>query len=126
MLWNYLAVMAGGAIGCCARFGLTQVIQSFYQGRSFPLATLVVNVAGSLLLGFVYFAALERLSINPVLRLAIIAGGLGGFTTFSTFTVESLVLVESGTPGRALLYLTLSVVLGVFAAFVGGFLARAL
>lgn len=122
-MWNYLAVAVGGAIGCCARYGLTQLIQSIYT-RDFPLATLIINVVGSFVLGFVFFETLERLSMSPALRLAIITGGLGGFTTFSTFTVESLLLIENGTPGRATLYLLFSVVLGLAAAFAGAWLSR--
>lgn len=123
-MWlNYLAVAAGGAIGCMARYGLTQFIQTLW-GRNFPLATLTINVLGSFLLGFLFFATLERLTMAPALRTAILTGGLGGFTTFSTFMVESMLLVEDGYGGRALLYVTLSVILGFSAALAGGFLSR--
>lgn len=123
-MWlNYLAVAAGGAVGCAARYGLTQLIQTFW-GRNFPLATLTINIIGSFLLGFLFFETLERLTMAPALRTAILTGGLGGFTTFSTFMVESLLLVEDGNPGHALLYVTLSVVLGFSAALAGGFLSR--
>ncbi|MDE2149456.1 MAG: fluoride efflux transporter CrcB [Gammaproteobacteria bacterium] len=122
---SYLAVALGGIVGCCARYGMTQLVQTIY-GRSFPLATLSINVLGSFLMGFLFFETLERLTIDPLLRTAILTGGLGGFTTFSTFMVESLLLVEDGEPGRAVLYLTLSVVLGLLAVFAGALLARTL
>lgn len=123
-MWlNYVAVAAGGAIGCMGRYGLTQLIQLVW-GRNFPIATLTINVLGSFILGFLFFETLERLSMAPTLRVAILTGGLGGFTTFSTFMVESLLLVEDGSPARALLYVTLSVVLGFAAAVAGGFLSR--
>lgn len=125
MLWTYLAVAIGGAIGCCARLGVTQAVHAVY-GRDFPLATLVINVVGCLLIGFLFFATIERLSVSPTLRTAIITGGLGGFTTFSTFAMESLLLIEDGEIARAALYLTLSVVLGLTAAFLGAYIARSL
>jgi len=120
---NYIAVAAGGAVGCSARYGLTELIQLVW-GRSFPAATLVVNVLGSFVLGFLFFETLERLTMAPALRTAILTGGLGGFTTFSTFMVESLLLVENGQPGRAVLYVALSIALGFTAALAGGFLSR--
>ncbi|HET8552736.1 MAG TPA: fluoride efflux transporter CrcB [Gammaproteobacteria bacterium] len=125
MGWNYLAVAIGGAVGCCARYGLSQLIHLFY-GRSFPVATLTINVVGSFVLGFLFFLTLERLTIGPTLRVAILTGGLGGFTTFSTFMVETLILAEEGAFGRAALYVLLSVVLGFAAAFAGGYLSRVL
>jgi CrcB protein len=125
MYWNYLAVAIGGAIGCCARYGLTNLLQSCL-GKDFPLATLIINVVGSFLLGYLFFWSLERVSITPALRVAILTGGLGGFTTFSTFMLESVVLVENGSPTGAVLYAVASVILGFSAAFTGAWLARAL
>jgi CrcB protein len=124
-MWTYLAVAFGGAVGCCARYGVTQLIQLVY-GKSFPLATLVINVLGCFLMGFLFFETLERLSVSPVMRTAILTGGLGGFTTFSTFAIESLLLYEDGERGYALLYLLLSVILGLFAALLGAYLSRKL
>lgn len=123
MAWNYLAVALGGAIGCCARYGLTQLIQLFYS-RSFPLATLTINVLGSFVLGFLFFETLERLTLSPTLRAGIMTGGIGGFTTFSTFVVESLLLVEDGALGSAALYVLLSVVLAFIGAFAGAYISR--
>ena len=122
---NYVAVATGGAFGCAARYGLTELIQLIW-GRNFPIATLVINVLGCFILGFLFFETLERLTMSPMLRTAILTGGLGGFTTFSTFMVESMLLVEDGRPGRALLYMTLSILLGFTAAVAGGFLSRRL
>ncbi|MEJ2344815.1 MAG: fluoride efflux transporter CrcB [Gammaproteobacteria bacterium] len=125
-MWlNYIAVAVGGAFGCTARYGLTQLIQLVW-GRNFPTATLVINVLGSFILGFLFFETLERLTMAPALRAAILTGGLGGFTTFSTFMVESVLLVEDGRPGGAFLYLVLSIVLGLTAAVAGGLLSRRL
>lgn len=123
-MWlNYVAVATGGAFGCAARYGLTELIQLVW-GRNFPVATLIINVLGSFILGFLFFETLERLTMAPILRTAILTGGLGGFTTFSTFMVESVLLVEDGRAGRALLYVTLSILLGFTAAVAGGLLSR--
>lgn len=124
-MWNYLAVAAGGVIGCCARYGLAQLVQQFY-GRSFPLATLIINVLGCFLMGWLFFLTLDRLSLNPTLRTAILTGGLGGFTTFSTFAMEALLLVEQGATRTAVIYVAASVLLGLAAAFAGAWLARSL
>ncbi|MDE2023296.1 MAG: fluoride efflux transporter CrcB [Gammaproteobacteria bacterium] len=125
MMWTYLAVAVGGAIGCCARLGVSQAVHAVY-GRDFPLATLIINVLGCLLMGFLFFATLERLNVSSVMRAAILTGGLGGFTTFSTFAMESLLLIENGETARAALYLVLSVVLGLTAAFLGAYIARSI
>ncbi len=122
-MWTYFGVAVGGAVGCCARYGITQLVQQMY-GRSFPLATLIINVMGCLLMGFLFFETLDRITINPVLRTAILAGGLGGFTTFSTFAMESILLIEDGEIGYAAAYLLLSVFLGLAAALVGVYIAR--
>lgn len=122
---TYLAVAIGGAIGCTARYGMTQLIQLVY-GHSFPFATLIINVLGSFILGFLFFETLERLPIGPTLRAALLTGGLGGFTTFSTFMVESLLLMEDGRTVQSLLYVGLSIVLGFIAALGGGYISRSL
>lgn len=124
-MWNYVAVALGGAVGCCARYGVTQWVQLYYS-RSFPLATLIINVLGCFVMGFLFFATLERVSISPTLRMALLTGVLGGFTTFSTFAMEALLLLEDGEAGYAVLYLLLSLTLGLGAAFLGVYLARSL
>lgn len=122
-MWNYLAVALGGIVGCCARYGVTQLMQLVY-GRSFPLATFIINVLGCFLMGFLFFETLERVSISPTLRTALLTGGLGGFTTFSTFAMEALLLVEDGETRTAVLYVFGSVTLGLLAAAFGAWLAR--
>ncbi|MGB9430288.1 MAG: fluoride efflux transporter CrcB [Gammaproteobacteria bacterium] len=122
-MWTYLGVAFGGAVGCCARYGVTQLVQLVY-GKSFPLATLIINVLGCFLMGFLFFETLERLSVSPVMRTTILTGGLGGFTTFSTFSVESLLLFENGEIANASLYLFLSVFLGLLAAALGAYISR--
>jgi len=119
----YIALAIGGTLGVFARYWLTQVIQTVF-GHAFPLATLSINVLGSFLLAFLFVETLERVSLSPALRTGILTGGLGAFTTFSTFMMEAMLLVEDGQTGKAVLYLALSVGLGLAAAFGGVYVAR--
>jgi len=100
-------------------------VQSIY-GRDFPYATLSINVGGSFLMGFVFIETLERLTVSPALRTGILTGFIGGYTTFSTFEMEILLLVEQGAPFKALFYTLLSVILGFAAAFGGAYIGRSL
>lgn len=122
-MWTYIAIAIGGVIGCWARFGMTNLVQAVY-GREFPYATLSINLLGSFLMGFLFIETLERLTMPPELRAGILTGGLGGFTTFSTFEMETLLLVEQGSIGKAALYMALSVGIGFLGAFGGAYLAR--
>lgn len=122
-MWNYVAIAVGGVLGCWARYYMTGLIQNI-AGRDFPYATLTINVLGAFLMGFLFIETLERLTLSPALRAGILTGGLGGFTTFSTFSMEALLLAEEGEIGRAALYVVLSVVLGLTAAFSGAYVAR--
>ena len=124
-MWNYVAVAVAGAFGCCARLGVNQLVHEHY-GQAFPLATLLINVSGCLVMGFLFFYTLEQVSVSPTLRLAIITGVLGGYTTFSAFGIETLLLVQDNKLGQAVLYVTLSVVLSIAAVFTGAWLQRAL
>lgn len=116
-------VATGGSIGSLLRFLLTGYVYQ-WLGRGFPWGTLVVNVIGSLLMGFLFFMFTERVMINADLRSAILIGGLGAFSTFSTFSIETLNLIESGATILALANVLLSVILCVCAVWVGMFLAR--
>ena len=120
---TYLAIAIGGTLGCWARYAVTNLVQAIY-GRGFPYATLSINVLGSFLMGFLFIETLERLTLSPELRAGILTGGLGGFTTFSTFQMEMLLLIEQGEPFKSLLYLVLSIVLGFVCAFGGVYIAR--
>jgi CrcB protein len=122
-VWTYTAIAIGGTFGCWARYAMTNLVQAIY-GRNFPYATLSINLLGSFLMGFLFVETLERLTISPALRTGILTGVLGGYTTFSTFEMETLLLVEQGEPGRAVLYIVLSVGLGFLCAFGGAYIAR--
>jgi CrcB protein len=122
-MWTFIAIAVGGTLGCCSRYGMTMLVQLIY-GRDFPYATLSINVLGSFLMGFLFIETLERLTISPEFRTGILTGFLGGFTTFSTFSMELLLLVEQGENGKAALYFLLSSGLGFGAAFAGAYIAR--
>jgi len=122
-MMTYIAIAIGGTLGCWARYGMTNLMQAIY-GRDFPYATLSINVLGSFLMGFLFVETLERLTVSPELRTGILTGFIGGFTTFSTFSMEILLLVEQGFAAKGLLYLLLSIGLGLAAAFGGAYIAR--
>lgn len=124
-MWTLVAVAIGGTLGCWARYGMTVLVQAIY-GRDFPYATLSINVLGSFLMGFLFIETIERLTISPELRTGILTGFIGGFTTFSTYSMELLLLVEQGEVGKAILYFVLSAVLGFGGAFAGAYIARSL
>jgi fluoride exporter len=121
MTFIYLAAFA--IVGAFARYGQTILVQNV-MGRAFPFGTLSINVFGSFLMGFLFFATLERININPELRTGILTGGLGAYTTFSTFSLETLNLIENGEMVKAGLYVGGSVVLSILAAILGAYLSR--
>jgi CrcB protein len=122
MILLYIAL--GGAIGAVARYGVGGWIHA-RLGSEFPWGTLVVNVAGSLLIGFL-LRYLEATRFSPDVRALVTIGILGAFTTFSTFSYETVILVEGGAWAKAFLYALGSFVLGLTAAGVGITMARQL
>lgn len=117
----WIGIAIGGAVGTLARYGLGGVAQRY--SAFFPYGTLTINVTGSLLLGFLVRYLLAT-PASPELRAALTIGFCGGFTTFSTFSYETAALLESGSVGRALAYMTASVTLSLAATFVGFAIAR--
>ena len=110
---NILAVGLGGALGAVCRYLLGQVIPKL--GSGFPLATFAVNLLGCFAIGLVVGIAGRNTDIDPRLILFLQTGICGGFTTFSTFSLESLTLIEEGRITIGILYIVLSVLLGLFA-----------
>lgn len=109
-----IAVFLGGGLGSLGRWALTLVPWKTAAEAGFPLATLVTNVAGAFLIGVVV-AATAPAGLSPRATLLLKTGVCGGFTTFSTFALETGDLIERGAYGVAAAYLVLSFVLGVAA-----------
>lgn len=117
------AVALGGAAGSVLRYVVGYAIQTRLI-TLFPVGTLVVNITGSLLLGFLLRFALDTPAVSAETRMLLTTGFCGGYTTFSTFSYETARLVEDGDWGRASAYVAASVVLSIAATFVGFALAR--
>ena len=120
-----LSIAAGGAVGALLRFWVSSGVHSIL-GRGFPYGTLVVNVLGSLLMGLFYVLLLERMTVGPEVRAGLLIGLLGAFTTFSTFSMETLNLIEQADYLKALLNMLISVIACVSAAWIGLTIARQL
>lgn len=116
-------IAMGGAIGAVLRYGASLGVYSF-MGRGFPYGTLFVNVTGSLLMGLLGVLMLERFNIGPEWRAAVLVGVLGSFTTFSTFSIETLNLLEQGDVMRAVTNIALSVLVCLVAVWFGVLIGR--
>ena len=121
MKWFLLAM--GGAAGALSRYLLGGLIFQIL-GTRFPWGTLVVNVIGCLLIGFLGTVAGGKVIENPQLRITLFAGFLGAFTTFSSFSFETWVLFKDGEMGLGGLNVLLSLMLGFFALGIGIFLGK--
>ena len=120
MLW-YIA--AGSAIGGVSRYLLGGFLQRQTVG-TFPIGTLLINISGSFLLGMILRYAVETPTLTPEARAFLTVGFCGGYTTFSTFSYETVALMEDGQWPRAALYVFLSVGLSLLATFLGFAAAR--
>ncbi|ORU93156.1 MAG: camphor resistance protein CrcB [Cycloclasticus sp. symbiont of Poecilosclerida sp. N] len=120
-----LAIAAGGSIGALMRYLVSSGIHT-WLGRGFPYGTLVVNIVGSLFMGLLYELFLQRLSVSPDVKAILLVGFLGAFTTFSTFSIETVQLMEQGDLFKAIINILASVILCVLAAWCGLQIARAL
>ena len=123
MFKTLLFIAVGGAFGAMMRF-LTQATVYELVGRTFPFGTLVVNVTGSFLMGLLSIFLVEKFNLGAEWHLAILVGVLGSFTTFSTFSIETLVLFEQGDLLKAMTNILLSVVLCVCAVWAGAYFAK--
>ncbi|MBN2680249.1 fluoride efflux transporter CrcB [Acidithiobacillus montserratensis] len=121
--FGFIAIFA--VLGAWARYGQSLLVQTVF-GRDFPWATLSINIMGCFIMGFLFFETLERISLSPELRTGMLTGGLGAYTTFSTFSLETLVLFENGDTVKALIYMFASLFLCVAAAFAGAWISRSI
>ncbi len=121
-MMKFLLLGLGGGVGTILRYIVGGLDYKFSNG-SFPIGTLVVNVTGSFIIGFLW-GFFDRFVFPPNLRLFLFIGVLGGYTTFSTFSLETFNLMRNGEYMTALLNTLLSVVLSIIAVFLGYFLSR--
>jgi CrcB protein len=114
-----LLVLLGGAIGTGFRYGLANLINATFKQPQFPYSTFIINVTGSFVIGSLaaYFEA--RASASVIYRAALMTGVLGGYTTFSSFSLETLSLLRDGRADAALLYVSASVLFGLGAVWAG-------
>ncbi|MFT7558575.1 MAG: CrcB protein [Flavobacteriales bacterium] len=120
MIW--LAVAAGGSFGALARFGIAQWMSGF--GLKWPLATFSANILGSFLMGLGFVIIVEKTMLPDPWRHLLLVGFLGAFTTFSTFAIETLTLIEAEQWKTAIIYWLSSCLATIMVAFLGATLAR--
>lgn len=118
MFKTFLIVFLGGGIGSAFRY-LISVITEKYAPTLFPWATFFVNIIGCFIIGILFGMVTKEHLSHPHLKLLFITGFCGGFTTFSAFALENIKLFQSGNSLLALLYIALSVLLGVLAVWTG-------
>jgi fluoride exporter len=118
-----LYVAVGSALGGVSRYLLGGLIQRLLD-TTFPAGTLLINISGSFLLGVILRYAIETPTLSPDIRALLTIGFCGGYTTFSTFSYETVALLEDGEWTRAGLYVGASVVLSLVGVFLGFALAR--
>ena len=124
MLWkNIFLVAAGGSLGAVSRYLGNRMISTQYTG-AFPLGTFLVNIAGCLLIGLLYGWSVKNNLLSQDMKLLLMTGFCGGFTTFSSFTMEGMTLLQQDRFLVFLLYFTASVVTGLAATYIGYLITR--
>jgi fluoride exporter len=124
-LGKYIAVLLGGAFGSGLRYSLSLFVYSVLKQPTFPYAHLIINVSGSFAIGLLAALFESRLPVSPALRVGILTGVLGGYTTFSSFSLETYLLLRDGEMWLAILNVSASVLLGLVAVWAGVRLAQA-
>ena len=114
-----IAVLLGGALGTGMRYFLSTFVYSVIQQPSFPYANLIINVSGSFVIGLLAELFDARLLVSPTVRVAILTGVLGGYTTFSSFSFETYSLLRDGQMGLVVANASGSVLLGLLAVWLG-------
>ena len=125
MLKMFLITGAGGFLGSGLRY-LVQRIIAIYLPVTFPFATLFINVFGSLLIGIIYAVSDKTSLLSPEMRIFLAIGVCGGFTTFSTFSLDTFNLIKDGAYLLVALYIFTSVILSIAAVFAGIWIVKSL
>lgn len=121
MFMNIILIFIGGGLGAVSRFTLSESIYSIL-GRSFPFGILTCNILGSLLIGFLsalFMHKLHGLELTNNLKILSITGFLGGFTTFSSFSLDVLQLLQNGAILRAISYILVSIIISIIFVYLG-------
>ena len=114
----YFAIALGGSLGAVSRYWVSTSTYS-WLGNNFPYGTLMVNVTGSLVVGFLTVVLVQRFDVSDQVRLGLIVGFLGSFTTFSAFSMDTIHWIENGAVLKALAYVLVSVIACVLGAWAG-------
>ena len=118
-----IAIFLGGGTGSVLRYFVQVALQERITSYCFPWATFIVNILGSFLIGL-FYALSARFNLSTEIRLLLTVGLCGGFTTFSTFSNDGMILIKQGFYGMFFLYTLLSVALGLIATLTGGAFGR--
>lgn len=121
MIAVYLAIF--GLLGVFSRYYFARIIHKYFS-ISFPIDIFTINVVGAFIIGIVYVLAFEKSQINHELRVGLMVGFLGGFTTFSSYCLDTFKLFYTGKILQCFLYFSLSPMLGILFTFLGIYLAR--
>lgn len=120
----YLLIALGGACGALSRYGIGRAVNIYLAQVHWPLGTFAVNLAGSFTIGALYVLITEKSTIHTDWRYVLMVGFLGAFTTFSTFSLESVAMLEAGKVALALLYMSATLASCVIGCWLGMSLAR--
>lgn len=120
---NILAIFLGGGIGALTRYS-TGILCSNLLKTNLPAATFLVNIAGCFIIGILYVLFIEKTQIHPAVKTALTIGFCGSLTTFSTFSLEIFEMIQNSQFFNAVIYITMSVILGIAAVFLGGYCAK--
>ena len=129
MFINFLLVALGGGIGACGRYGAGLIANSLIHSEhilyGFPIHTMIVNILGCFIIGFVsHFLSQSSLEHKDLWQLFAITGCLGGFTTFSSFSLESITLISSGKQPESIIYIFGTIIVCLLGALAGRALAQ--
>lgn len=122
MLKTIFFIAIGGAVGSILRFLVSQIVSKFWTGN-FPLATFIVNVLGCLMIGF-FVGITTKNNLDNGLKWLLITGLCGGFTTFSTFSMENITLLQNNHFTTAFVYMISSVMISILSVWLGLFLSK--
>lgn len=120
----YLLIALGGACGALSRYGIGRAVNIYLAQIHWPLGTFAVNIAGSFTIGAIYVLITEKSSLHADWRYVLIVGFLGAFTTFSTFSLESVAMLEAGKIAMAMLYMVATLASCVIGCWLGMSLVR--